>query len=118
MHVLVVDDEVELAFTLVERLKIRGIEAEAVTSGVGALERIRDQRFDVVVLDVKMPGISGWDVIQKIKHERPDTQVILLTGHGSFEDAQKGMRAGAFDYLVKPVDIGDLVRMLRIAAET
>jgi DNA-binding NtrC family response regulator len=70
----------------------------------------------VVLLDVKMPGLGGLAVIQRIKTEHPRLQVVLLTGHGSAQDAKAGMDLGAFDYLMKPVKIADLVRILHAAA--
>ncbi|MFH1419225.1 MAG: response regulator [Planctomycetota bacterium] len=118
LRVLFVDDEEELAFTVVERLKFRGVDAQAATSGDEALQLIKEQDFDVIVLDVKMPGLGGFDVIRRIKQEHPDLVVIFLTGHGVEEDAQEGMRMGAFEYLMKPVDIDVLVEILHRAAKT
>ncbi len=117
LRVLLVDDEEELVETLVERLQIRGIHAEGVTRGVDAIQRIREGDFDVVVLDMKMPGLDGLEVIGQLKHDRADIQVILLTGHGSSEDADRGIKAGAFDYLIKPVDIDELIEIIRKAAD-
>jgi DNA-binding response OmpR family regulator len=117
LRVLLVDDEEELVETLVERLQIRGFRAEGVTRGVDAIQRIREGDFDVVVLDVKMPGLDGLEVIGQLKNDRADVQVILLTGHGSSEDAARGINAGAFDYLIKPVDINELIEIIRKAAD-
>jgi len=114
--VLIVDDEAELVSALEERLALRGFQAAGVTTGADALARVADGAWDVVLLDVKMPGLGGLQVIRTIKTEHPDVQVILLTGHGSARDAAEGMRLGAFDYLMKPVKIGDLVRILHAAA--
>jgi DNA-binding NtrC family response regulator len=116
-RVLIVDDEQELVSALVERLALRGVSAEGVTAGDVALERIVQRSFDVVVLDVKMPGLGGIDLLQRIKEDQPAIQVVLLTGHSSAQDAERGMSLGAFEYLVKPVKIEDLVRVLRAAAE-
>lgn len=116
MRVLVVDDEEEFVFTLVERLELRGIKAEGTTQGSEAIKRLQSRDFDVVLLDVKMPGIGGLEVIKKIKAERPQVQVILLTGHGSPEDVREGMASKAFDYLMKPVNIDDLIVILQNAA--
>jgi len=115
-RVLIVDDEAELVSALEERLVLRGFRATGVTTGAEALARVADGTYDVVLLDVKMPGLGGLQVIQRIKTEHPDVQVVLLTGHGSAHDAAEGMRLGAFDYLMKPVKIGDLVRVLHAAA--
>lgn len=115
-RVLIVDDEVELVSALEERLALRGFRASGVTTGAEALLRVAEGAYDVVLLDVKMPGLGGLQVIQTIKTEHPDVQVVLLTGHGSAQDAAEGMRLGAFDYLMKPVTIGNLVRILHAAA--
>jgi DNA-binding NtrC family response regulator len=115
-RVLIVDDEAELVSALEERLALRGFQASGVTTGAEALARVAEGGYDVVLLDVKMPGLGGLQVIQTIKAEHPDVQVVLLTGHGSARDAAEGMRLGAFDYLMKPVKIGDLVRILHAAA--
>lgn len=117
LRVLLVDDEEELVETLAERLEIRGIDAEAVTCGEDALRLLLDYAFDVVLLDVKMPGISGLEVLKLIRRQRPATQVILITGHGSTEDGDNGMREGAFDYVVKPIDIDTLIGKMKAAAK-
>jgi len=116
LRVLFVDDEEELVATVVERLGLRGIEATGAMSGQEALDRVAEQAFDVVVLDVRMPGLGGLDVIKRLKQSHPDLEVILLSGHGAKEDVEVGLRLGAFDYLQKPVDLGDLVAILKRAA--
>jgi len=116
LRVLFVDDEEELVSAVVERLEIRGVAARGVTTGVDALRLIDSDEFDVVVIDVKMPGLGGLGLIRRIKARRPDLQVVLLSGHGSAEDAAEGMRLGAVDYLMKPVNIDTLVEILRRAA--
>jgi DNA-binding NtrC family response regulator len=115
LRVLFVDDEAELVSTVVERLELRGIAATGVMSGEEALTRIEEQPFDVVVLDVRMPGLGGLEVIKRIKQSHPDLQVLLLSGHGAKEDAATGLRLGAFDYLQKPVDLEDLIAILHRA---
>jgi DNA-binding response OmpR family regulator len=117
LRVLVVDDEAELVTALVERLNLRGFDAHGVTTGTEALARIAETSFDVVLLDLKMPGVGGLEVISRIKAERPDVQVILLTGWGSEVDAKKGQDLGAYGYLLKPVKIADLVRVLLAACD-
>lgn len=118
LRVLFVDDEEDLVGTVVERLAFRGLDAAGALSGAEALRLIRAQDFDVVVLDVKMPGLGGFDVLRTIRRERPDLGVVLLTGHGVEEDAQEGLRMGAVDYLVKPINIDALVRIIQRAART
>ena len=116
LRVLFVDDEEELVSAVIERLEIRGVAARGATNGVDALHLIDSEEFDVVVVDVKMPGLGGLGLIRRIKARRPDLQVVLLSGHGSAEDAEEGMRLGAVDYLMKPVNIDTLVDILRRAA--
>jgi len=116
LRILVVDDEEELVHALVERLQIRGMDADGVVTGKEALERIRSEKYNVVLLDVKMPGLGGLKVIQEMKNQHPCMQVIMLTGHSSAQDAQRGKNLGAFEYLQKPVNIEDLCRILRAAA--
>ena len=115
LRVLIVDDEEELVNALVERLSLRGITADGATNGHEALEKIYDGQYDVVLLDVKMPGLGGLDVIRKIKEKWPKVQVVLLTGHGSRQDAEEGRQLGAFKYLMKPVKIDDLIGILKAA---
>lgn len=115
IRVLFVDDEQELVSAVVERLEIRGIDAVGVCRGEDALKAVQEQEFDVVVLDVRMPGLDGFDVIRQLKRTRPGLEVILYSGHGSKDAAEEGMRLGAFDYLQKPIDIGQLVHTIRKA---
>lgn len=113
--ILLVDDEEEFVSTLAERLEIRGFQPEAATSGQQAVELMENRHFDVMVLDVKMPGMSGFKVMEKAKELRPDLPVILLTGHGSTDDGVQGMHQGAFDFLMKPLDIDELISKIREA---
>jgi DNA-binding NtrC family response regulator len=115
LRVLVVDDEQELVGALVERLQLRRIEARGVTSAKTALEVMAQQAFDVVLLDVKMPGMGGVELAKIIKSRWPQLQVVLLTGHGSHDDAEEGLRVGAFQYLMKPVSIEELIEVLQDA---
>jgi DNA-binding NtrC family response regulator len=105
IKVLVVDNEVEFASTLVERLRLRNIIAKGVFSGEDALGMITDCSPDVIILDLQMPDMSGLNVLSKVKDIDPTIEVILLTGHGSFEAGITGMELGAFDYIIKPVDL-------------
>lgn len=114
-HALIVDDEEELVSTLVERLELRGFEAVGVRNGDEALGRVRAGPVDVVVLDVKLRGEDGVEVMKRIKALRPTLPVILLTGHMSQESSAEGLRAGAIDYIIKPVDIDVLVQKMREA---
>jgi len=108
-RILLVDDEVEFLETLVKRMKKRGMNVSAVKSGEEALERLAHDPVDVVVLDVRMPGMDGIQTLREIKRRDPLIEVIMLTGHASLEVAVEGMEIGAFDYLMKPINIDDLI---------
>jgi DNA-binding NtrC family response regulator len=115
LRILIVDDEEDFGSTLAERLALRGFQAEAATRGTDALRHVAEDDFSVLVLDVKMPGIDGLELMAQIKRKHPDLPVILLTGHASVADAQRGVEAGAFDYLLKPIDIDALIETIRTA---
>jgi len=116
--VLVVDDEQPFVDTTVNRLIKRNIEAVGVLSGEQALELMKKRLFDVVVLDIKMPGgMDGMEALREMKKVQPLAEVILLTGHASVETSIEGMRLGAFDYLMKPVSLEDLMVKLAQAFE-
>lgn len=117
-RVLIVDDEQDFANTLAERLALRDFDTEVKKDGEGALAAVEENPPDVVVLDIRMPGIGGFEVLRRIKSTHPRVQVILLTGHGSTGDGIKGMELGASDYLIKPVDIKDLMTKIRAAVES
>lgn len=117
LRVLVVDDEEELVSTLMERLMLRGIDAQGATTGRDALKHIEKENFNVAVVDVKMPGIGGLEVMQSIREKCPNVQVILLTGRGSERESEIGLEGGAFAYLVKPIDFEELVKTIREAAK-
>ena len=118
IKVLLVDDEEEFVTTLAERLQLRNIIPLVATDGNEALRIIDTERPPVVVMDVMMPVPGGLDVLQQIKSRYPKTQVILLTGQGSTQDGIKGMRLGAFDYLMKPVKIEGLIRKMNEAVQS
>lgn len=117
LKVLLVDDEQEFVTTLAERLELRGMDVEIATDGEMALGLVETNPPQVVVLDVMMPGLSGMEVLERIKTVDSNIQVILLTGHGGTKDGIKGMQLGAFDYLIKPVDIDELIEKLNEAAK-
>jgi len=108
-NVLLVDDEEEFLETLVKRMKKRNVNATGVKSGEEALELLDQHPVDVVVLDVRMPGMDGIEALKEIKTRHPLIEVIMLTGHASVEVAVQGMELGAFDYLMKPIDIDELL---------
>jgi DNA-binding NtrC family response regulator len=111
--VLVVDDEVDFLETIINRLQKRKLEATGVASGEEALEALKKELFDVVLLDIKMPGgMDGIEVLREVKKQQPLAEVILLTGHASVETSIEGMKLGAFDYLLKPVKFEDLLEKM------
>lgn len=117
-RVLAIDDEVDFLETIVNRLKKRKLDAIGVTSGEEALKLLDEQLFDVILLDIKMPGgIDGIEALREIKKIQPIAEVILLTGHASVETSIEGMRLGAFDYLLKPVRFEDLLQKMASAFE-
>ncbi|MBU2513983.1 response regulator [bacterium] len=111
--VLLVDDEADFVTALAERLQLRKINATIATSGEMALEMIETDRPDVVILDIKMPGLGGLEVLHQIKGKDKSIQVILLTGHGSTREGIEGMRLGAYDFLMKPIDIDELINKMK-----
>lgn len=115
IKVLLIDDEEEFSNTLAERLSIRGFETMTASNGEAGLKLISDERFSIVILDLMMPGMSGLDTLRQIKIIAPDLPVVLLTGHGSTREGMEGMRLGAFDYLMKPLDIKDLIQKINSA---
>ncbi len=115
--VLVVDDENDFLETIVKRLRKRHLDCEGVKSGELALELLRQRSFDVVLLDVRMPGMAGINTLCEIKRLNPLTEVIMLTGHASVESGIEGMKLGAFDYLMKPMELEPLVEKLADAYE-
>lgn len=112
INVLLVDDEVEFLETLRKRLAKRNVNVSSAYSGEEAIGVMGREPVDVVVLDVKMPGMDGIETLRQIKKDHPMTEVIMLTGHANVEVAIQGMETGAFDYLMKPMDIDDLLYKL------
>lgn len=115
LKVLFVDDEADFLETLMKRMRKRGMDVAGVGSGEAALDYLKRQPADVVVLDVKMPGIGGINALKEIKKMDPLMEVIMLTGHASIEAAIEGMESGAFDYLMKPADFDELFCKLQDA---
>lgn len=114
-NVLFVDDEVDFLETLLKRMKKRQLNAFGVNSGEEALSYLKDHDVDIVVLDVRMPGMDGIETLRKIKKINPLLEVIMLTGHACLEIAREGMEVGAFDYLMKPINIDELLYKLQDA---
>ncbi len=111
--ILIVDDEVDFTQMLSLRLKEVGEKVVSVHNGQDCLEILgKKDDIDVVILDIKMPGMDGIEVLKEIKKRFPLVEVIMLTGHGSTETAVEGMKLGAYDYLMKPADFSDLAAKL------
>ncbi len=117
LKVLVVDDEQDFLESLVRRLQRRQVDASGVTSGKAALEHLEAHPVDVMVLDVKMPGLGGIESLRLIKQRHPTVEVILLTGHASVQSGVEGLALEAFDYLIKPVMLDDLIERIKEAYE-
>jgi DNA-binding NtrC family response regulator len=111
--VLLVDDEEDFLDSLNERLALRKVNADTAKSGEEALERIQDEEPTVIVLDLKMPGMHGLEVLKRLKSTNPDVQVVILTGHGSEEDRKEAERLGAYAYHSKPVRMDTLMKSIR-----
>ena len=117
MRVLLVDDEMELVTTLAERLSIRGIETDWATNADDAMELVKAHAYDIAVLDMKMPGVNGLELMQMIAPVRPEMKYLFLTGHGSEQEYEEASSAGARFYLMKPVNIDALMEKLKEAVE-
>ena len=115
IRVLLVDDEKEFVEALAERLEMRNFEVFIAFTGKEALSAIREKEQDVIVLDVKMPGMDGIDVLREIKRSKPLVEVIMLTGFASVPSAIEGMKLGAFDFLLKPTETKDLIEKIEKA---
>ena len=116
-NVLVVDDEEEFRTLTVKILAKRGLKAQGAENGEKALEILEHNRTDVVLLDVKMPGMDGIETLRHIRNRNPLVEVVLLTGHASVESGIEGMKLGAFDYLMKPIETEPLLEKLAQAYE-
>jgi len=117
IRLLFVDDEVNFRETIVKRLAIRGVVPEQAGSGEECLSILEKRDIDVVVLDVKMPGMSGIEALHHIKEKYPKIEVILLTGYAATQDGVEGIKAGALDYLSKPVELEHLLSKIKQAYE-
>jgi len=115
IKILLVDDEEAFVDTLANRLKMRDLKVETVYDGEQALSAVENKEPDVMILDLKMPGLHGMDVLRKIRKTYPNIQVIVLTGHGTEKDEEEAIRLGGFDFLKKPTDIETLLGKIKIA---
>ncbi|MCF8024391.1 MAG: response regulator [Desulfobacteraceae bacterium] len=115
IRILLVDDEQEFVTTLSERLQMRGFDAEPALDGEQAIESLNSRIPDVMVLDLRMPGLDGIEVLRRVKKQHPEIEIIILTGHGSDRDEDQARRLGALDYLQKPVGVDTLVQRIKKA---
>ena len=115
IKILLVDDEQEFVETLSERIRMREHDSDVALNGEQALKKMDDDLPDVVVLDLKMPGMDGMEVLRRIRKAYPKVQVIMLTGHGSEKDEEEARKLGAFEYLQKPVEIDTLMKKVKKA---
>jgi len=111
-RVLVVDDEQRFAFNMVKLLSLNNIAAEAAYSGEEALERLKEKTFDVVLLDVRLPGLTGQATLERLRVAGIAAKVIAVTGHASAEDALELIRLGAFDYVLKPCKTEKILELI------
>ena len=116
-RILLVDDEVVFTTNMSKLLTNRGYRVTAVNSGDAAIQELESSDFDVVVLDLKMPGMDGITTLKEIKKLDLFTQTLILTGHGSIDTALEAVKLGAYDYLTKPCEIDDLVEKIEGAWE-
>jgi len=118
VRLLVVDDEEDFLRSIVMRIELRGIEVHGVTSGGEAMDYLEanPNRIDVVLLDIKMPGMDGLETLRRIKARCPSVEVIVVTGHGSQEFSRLGRELGAFDYLIKPIRLDAILERIEAAA--
>jgi len=116
-RILLVDDEVAFTSNMSKILSRRGYDVSSVNDGESAIKAIEDEEYDVVILDLRMPGMDGIATLRVMKTKRPLMEVIILTGHGSVESGIRGMNLGAFDYAMKPIQINELQEKIDEAVE-
>jgi DNA-binding NtrC family response regulator len=107
--VLLVDDETDFLNTLAERLEARGLKVNTASSGEDAVTKVDNQSFDLIVLDLAMPGIDGLETLKRIKAKQPEAEIIMLSGQGSIKTSIEAMKLGAEDFIEKPVNITELM---------
>jgi DNA-binding NtrC family response regulator len=113
--VLLVDDEKDFVETMAERMRARGMDVSATTRAMDALEKIEDESYDAIVLDLNMPEMDGLEVLKAIKKKRPELQIILLTGYATVEKGVEAMKLGAMDFVEKPADLEALSQKIKKA---
>jgi len=117
IKLLVVDDEVKFLDAIARRLELRDFDVTKATNGPEAIEAARHKKFDIAILDLKMPGMNGREVLEILKSQHKFLEVIILTGHGSLDSAVECTKLGAFSYLPKPYELDELIKVVRDAFE-
>jgi len=115
IKLLLVDDEKDFIESLAERLQLRDFDVKTALNGDDAIKLVNENEFDIIILDVKMPGKNGIDTLKEIKNINQLSQVIMLTGHATVESAIQGMKLGAYDYIMKPTDAEELIKLINKA---
>ena len=115
IKLLLIDDEVDFIESLAERLQLRDFDVATALNGNDAINMVKENDYDVIVLDIKMPGKDGIETLREIKNIKLLPQVIMLTGHATIETAIQGMKVGAYDYIMKPTVTDDLIALLNRA---
>jgi DNA-binding NtrC family response regulator len=110
--VMIVDDEVEFACTLAERLLLRGYDMHVVTSPLDTMQQLEEIRPEILLLDLRMPGISGVEILTSVRRIFPETKVILMTGQMDLEQTIDGLRLDSFQHIIKPVNISALIEKM------
>jgi DNA-binding NtrC family response regulator len=114
-RVLLVDDEPDFLEVMAERMEARGVTVIPATSADEAMRRIATERFDAVVMDFMMPGVDGLDTLRKLKEDRPELMIILLSGYATIEKSVEAIKLGALDFMEKPADIDKLIAKIKAA---
>ena len=114
-NILLVDDEEQFLDVFSKRLEGRGMKVDTASSGEDAVKRAKGKDFDAIVLDLMMPGISGLETLKRLRQENPDMQIVILTGHGTLEKGVEAIKAGAVDFMEKPVDLNKLMEKIGAA---
>jgi DNA-binding response OmpR family regulator len=115
IRVLLIDDEEEFILALSRRLEFRGYNCKTAGDGESGIRLVENETFDIALIDLMMPGLNGLDTLKQIKTMNQEMPVILLTGNRPVKDGMAGMRMGAFDYLIKPLDINALIEKIELA---
>jgi len=117
IRLLIVDDEVKFLESISKRLEMRGFDVTTASNGQAAIDIAREEKYDLALLDLKMPGLDGKQVLEILKKEHKFLEVVILTGHGSYESAVECTQLGAFGYLPKPYELDKLLEVLKNAYE-